>query len=156
MQLYVLGVDPGLACGCAEYDRGSWRSWEEKPLPTCDYAWNAIVRARSRGLDVVVSVERFTLGRRRGARTAQPDALKVVGALEWIARRHNVVFLNPGASDAQRIGNRDALRALGWWTPGVDHLNQAAAQVAYACALTRPSEFIELVGPGMILPDDLA
>jgi len=148
----VLGVDPGLHCGMAELRDGKIRTWETAPLDAASHASYLARRSRTTKVPLIIAVERFTItGNRR--RTAQPDALEVIGMLRFIAHTYTVQLYITGASDAQRVGNSNVLRALGWWTPGVDHLNQAAAQVAYTLARVAPKAFLDLVGPGMISID---
>lgn len=142
--LQVIGVDPGGTCGFAVLTGGT-NFWLE------DLEFNAALDrleelTYGQQLRTVIAVERFT-PTGRAAMTAQTEALEFIGAARFVARKtHALRFLVTGASDAQRMAPPSVLRELGWWSAGGDHLNKAAAQVAYAVATLFPEEFARLSG----------
>lgn len=145
----IIGVDPGQATGLAWMLDDDFTSVDTTPLEACDKISQAL---RLRGdRSAVVAVERYNITQRTVKLTRQYDALEIIGVCRWLAHRHRAVFLLQGASDAQRCGNREVLRTLGWWKPGGDHLNKAAAQVALAFQRTFPHEFAARLEPGMIV-----
>lgn len=89
-----------------------------------------------------LTVERFTQAPGR-PRTAQNDALEVIGVMRWLACEHRAWFALRGAAEASRAGSHDVLRRLGWYRPKPgDHMNKAAAQVALAYQERDPIGFI--------------
>lgn len=144
--LLVIGVDPGKTCGFATFSAGVFDFSD-------DLTFNAALdrlhelTSHGQGLRVIISVERFTPRGGRQHMTAQTHALEFIGAARYIARVRNVLrFLTPGPAEAQHVGSPDVLRQLGWWAPGYDHRNKAAAQVAYAIHNTLPDAYAELLG----------
>ena len=96
-------------------------------------------------LHVIISVERFTPNG-KAAMTRQTDALEFIGAARYVARKAQALrFMVTGVADAQSLGDRVSLQTLGWWTPGRDHVNQAAAQVVYVVATIFPDEYARLL-----------
>jgi len=140
----IIGVDPGETCGMACLNAGT-EFWSEG-LPFLAALDRLDALTYGQGRRVIISVERFTPSG-KSAMTAQVHALEFIGAARFIARKTQALrFMVVGASDAQRLVDRETLKTLGWWTPGVDHVNQAAAQVAYALAMTLPDEFARMCG----------
>lgn len=153
----LIGVDPGLMTGVAWLlDDDTFESCDLPALDACDRIarlfsdhWNGGDQDDCR--PIVIAVERYSITQQTVKLTRQYDALEVIGVCRWIARYHGASFLLQGASAAQRVGNRDVLRTLGWWKPGGDHLNKAAAQVALAYQQTFPHEFAKRLEPGTII-----
>jgi hypothetical protein len=140
----IIGVDPGEMCGMACLSGGT-EFWSEG-LPFLAALDRLDSLTYGQGARTVISVERFTPSG-KGAMTAQVHALEFIGAARFMARKTRVLrFMVTGASDAQRLADRDVLKTLGWWKPGVDHVNQAAAQAAYALAMILPGEFARMCG----------
>lgn len=141
----IIGVDPGLTTGIAWLHADKFEAAELSPLDTCDF----VLTQLKNDLPTIVSAERFTFQASSAKKTRQYDALEIIGTLRWLCHRYRATFITPGASEAQRIGSPQVLRALGWWQRGKDHSNKAGAQVAYAFAQTHPDEFESLLPPGM-------
>lgn len=141
--LIIIGVDPGKACGFAVFQTATG-DFHSDDL-SVDVALDRIYALMyGQNLRTILSVERFTPNG-RAAQTAQTDALEVIGAARFIARRLNALrFMTPGASEAQSIAGPDVLRTLGWWAPGFDHRNRAASQVGYALSEVLPVLFADL------------
>lgn len=138
----IIGVDPGKTCGFATLflDDMSFSSNDLSHEDACDNLWSLLSEWR---VNACVSVERYTISGRRAV-TRDNNALELIGVARNLARWNSSRFLLNGVSDAQGIGNPAALRQLGWWKPGGDHLNKAASQVAYAFAKLLPREFEKL------------
>jgi hypothetical protein len=141
--LVVLGLDPGAATGVATYNvtDGTFSSQIMVPLDACDYVERL---ASQHGPHFLCACERFTM--MGGRKTAQADALEVIGTARWICHRHVCEFRLRGAADAARIGSTAELKKIGWHRSGPDHADKAAAQVLLAVAELLPSTYIALTG----------
>lgn len=143
MRRLIIGIDPGGTSGVARFDTGNnaFAAYGCTQDETTDivYHWMQEPDFDQR----VVAIERFTQSN-RGAMTRQNDALEIIGAVKFLVRIHPALLFVAGAAEAQRVGTRELLVRLGWWTRGVDHLNQAAAQAAYGYMRAAPSEFEQL------------
>lgn len=141
--LIIIGVDPGLTCGFAVLHTAT-EDFQSDDVPVNIALDRIYALMHGHNLRTILSVERFTPNG-RAAQTAQTDALEVIGAARFIARRLNALrFMTPGASEAQSIASPDVLRTLGWWAPGFDHRNRAASQVGYALSEVLPGRFADL------------
>jgi len=145
----IFGVDPGQATGLAWMLDDDFMSVDTTPLEACDKI-SRMLRLRG-DRSAVVAVERYNITQRTVKLSRQYDALEIIGVCRWLAHAHRATFVLQGASDAQRCGNREVLRTLGWWSPGGDHRNKAAAQVALAYQQTFPHEFASRLEPGTII-----
>lgn len=125
----IIAVDPGLACGvfAIRSDGSIWDRREERAYECVSNIdrWFALGK-----LPKVIVCERYTIT--QAHMSQQPDALEVIGALRYIARKWNVRFELQGRAERVRVTN-DMLRAIGWWTtsPG-GHVNEAARHCALA------------------------
>lgn len=143
----IVGVDPGGTTGLAWLLNDRFESVDLAPLEALD----KIDELARRKMPTIIAVERYTITAQTIKKTRQYDALEVIGASRWIAHRYRCTFLLQSPGEAQRAGNREVLRVLGWWAKGADHRNKAAAQVAFALQRTLPHEFAQRVEPGMLL-----
>lgn len=139
MSQIIVGVDPGKTCGYFILDGETTSSADLTTDALCD----AVAGVLALGRPTVVAVERFTFQLATSKMTRQYDALEVIGVLKYLARRHldTATLVIQGASDAQRLAPRQVLVNLGWWSPGYDHRNKAAAQAALALAKIDPAGF---------------
>lgn len=142
----IIGLDPGLTCGYAQLDGDTFTSYDLSPMDAC----TMLEQMLQRGRPTIIAAERFTFQASSSRKTRQYDALEIIGAARYLCHKYIATFTLYGASEAQRIGSREVLRALGWWQPGKDHCNKAAAQVAIAYAQTHPSEFEARLRPGIV------
>lgn len=139
--LLIIGIDPGLTCGFATLNAGVFDLYDLEYTAAID---RLDTLTYGQATPYMIAVERFTPNG-KAAMTRQVHALELIGAARFMARKRGALrFLVTGASEAQRVGTPDVLRRLGWWKPGGDHLNKAAAQIAYAIFLTLPDEFEQL------------
>lgn len=149
MNLYdtlIIGIDPGKTVGFARLYNDGFKQGDLSYEKTTDVLDLMTAWATLQQVPFIVSVERFTQHNNR-VMTRQNDALELIGVARFLARKRGAVkFMLNGVTDAQRMAPPDVLRQLGWWKPGGDHLNKAAAQVAYAVALTWPDDFARLTG----------
>lgn len=145
----IIGVDPGKMTGLAWLIDGVFLSVDLPALDACNKV-SQLLQSRD-GRSAILAIERYNITAQTIKLTRQYDALETIGVCRWLAHIHGVQFILQAASTAQRCGNRDVLRTLGWWKPGGDHLNKAAAQVALAYQTTSPLEFTRRLEPGMII-----
>ena len=83
--------------------------------------------------DVIVC-EDFRITMQTAKKSAQPDALKIIGALDYLAFRDGAKFVLQTPADAKRFATDDRLRKAGLWTPGRRHANDAARHLfLYLC-----------------------
>jgi len=156
-----IGVDPGAVTGLCRYDtatgpRGPLISDALTFLDACRWLDGAITLHRP---DVVVAVERFTIGGSR-PQTSQPDALEIIGVCRYLCARDDVRLIVQGASvagGARGAGSPDVLRRVGWWIPADpdQHRNRAAAQVALALLTSQPSVWYDVLESGRVDTSDL-
>lgn len=123
-QVRILGVDPGGTTGWVYYDTDTeeFQSGQEADrLAFCGSVKDWV----DRGVELVV-VEDFRITIQTAKKSQQPDALKIIGAIDYIAAGGSakVVLQTPG--DAKRFATDDRLKKAGMWTPGRRHANDAA------------------------------
>lgn len=145
----IIGVDPGKAVGIALLDGGEFNSREF----TYADAEDELARLCETRRKIILGVERFVITQRTMKMTRQYDALYLIGVCKFLARRYELPCLLQGASEAQRAGNGEVLRAFGWWRSGTaDHVARASAQAALVLARMFPDVYEQLLSPGMIVP----
>jgi hypothetical protein len=109
----VVAVDPGKITGVAVGVFGTERHVEAHELAPMD-AVGMVDGLLSQGV-AAVACESFTP--RPGARTWQPDALDVIGALRWVCHVHNTRLLQQSPADAKSFSTNEKLARLGWRRP---------------------------------------
>lgn len=117
----IIGVDPGKMAGLLIFTPRELCRWE---MPTLD-ATHEVFRWLSLRLTGKhhIHAERFVM--QAGKQTQQPDALEQIGQLRWLADLFDATFTLHSRADRARI-TREQLTRIGWWSPGMDHVNQAA------------------------------
>jgi hypothetical protein len=73
--------------------------------------------------------ERFTVNASTHKKTSQPDALKMIGVADWIATTWGCHILQPAGQHTPDTADQQRLKALGWWVPGKDDAQSAAAHM---------------------------
>jgi hypothetical protein len=146
--ILFIGVDPGLISGVAWWSRGSTiQHFVGSPMDTCTQVRDVIDQHTDLGFKTVMSVERYTMG--SSTRTQQPDALKIIGVMQWFEFIiPTVKMIVNGAADAATIGSRENLTKIGWWLKADpdQHRNRASAQVAKAVIDIDPRAWHVLLG----------
>lgn len=122
----IIAVDPGGTTGYC-----SW-SDEDEGEPEFSAGQEAsrngfidMVQRRAMWTDVIVC-EDFRITMQTAKKSAQPDALKIIGALDYLAWKYGAKFVLQTPADAKRFGTDVRLRKAGFWTPGRRHANDAA------------------------------
>ncbi len=143
--MIVFGVDPGKTTGLA------WLEFpcnDHSPHATQLPALSAVREVEHRlnvmdGLEILVACESFVP--RPGARTWQPDALEVIGALRYLCAKHDVEFVEQLSADATNFSTNKKLDQLGWRAHR-DHADDAVRHLLLAAVrrgLVDPEVFAE-------------
>lgn len=116
----ILAIDPGGTTGIA-LTRGA-TALVKAETPGRDYAYDAI-EALIHDADVVVC-ESYIITPATIKKSRQYDALYIIGATEYMARKSSTPFLLQPPS-AKQFASDGKLRMLGWWYAGSDHVRDA-------------------------------
>lgn len=144
----VVAVDPGGTTGiaAARFDDGKILAFASRefsdPMEAVGHVDDLIM---AYGPDVDVAVERYTITPNTLKKSAQYDALYIIGAIMYVAREHghSVTLQQPSA--AKRFATNERLNVVGWRnsTPG-GHADDAARHAlirAIHLKLIDPGEF---------------
>ncbi len=124
-QMRLLAVDPGGVSGLASWEDGAV-TFSEEPDRFSLYA-----RVRAWAPQVVVC-ENFVP--RAGPLTFQPEALRIIGGLEFWCAQHAADFVLQTPAQAKGFGTAEKLKAVGWWPKGLGHSQDAARHLlVYFC-----------------------
>lgn len=149
--MIYLAIDPGLTTGWATYnDRtgefasGEVRGRQEfyewmKPwgMEVCDEPWPLLLSH--------VIIERWDVRKDTFGKSAQEDARYIIGAVEWWATRLSprVTYHEQRPGEAKSFSTNDKLKALGWYTGGEGHGDDAARHLLVYLAKQRVPAIIE-------------
>lgn len=137
MSSYILAVDPGGTTGRAEWHDGQFNSGEEPD-------WLAWLDSRDFYHDIFV-IEKYTITAKTAKLSQQTEALRITGALEWIAYPCKRVIMQTPA-EAKAFSTDGKLKKIGWYRPGMGHANDAARHLLLCCVrrgLVDPALFLE-------------
>lgn len=125
--LIVIGVDPGYVTGIAVTDVDARKIY----VGYQDYHWEAVDGitewlSHRNATIVMIFCEKYTITQNTVKMTRQDHALKVCGALEWFARRHDYLYEEQSKATAGKIAQDARLREMGLYvrTQG-GHANDA-------------------------------
>lgn len=145
--LKIIGVDPGKMTGVALLEGTHFQSWELPALDAVSFIKGHIIESRH----IEVVCERFVIGANTVKKTRQADATEIGGTLRHFCGDYpGACYSLQMASDAKKAGNHTTLRAFGWFTPGKNHANDAAAHVAMRLLRLNPVRFYDMLHPGKI------
>lgn len=147
--MIIIGVDTGLYTGMAYWDTKIMEKPNAIEVPYIEtgdtlFKWLHSVNARQ---DVAVACERFVILPGSRLKTAQPEALMGMGAVEYICRAagRRVVWQFP--VDAKRLVPDSLLRQIGWYVQTKDgHANDGMRHLLKWYADNYPAAFAELAG----------
>jgi hypothetical protein len=91
--------------------------------------------------DLVIACERFVITPETGKKTQQTDALEVIGSVRDVCERLGGHLVLQSKADAVRLAPPQLLRAIGWYKPGMEHANHAAAHALFALQGIEPRMF---------------
>ena len=134
--MYLIAVDPGQQTGLAIVRLSGGDDWfeaHEEPWLDAVHRVHTFLRA---SLAAHVVTERFVITREAAQQSRQTDALRAIGALQFLTSAANRVdpipFHELNRSDRTRVTSAH-LRALGFWhRGGAGHANDAARHAVVA------------------------
>lgn len=126
----IVGVDPGGHTGIATYRSGGLVNTPGTEFASTEIDgrfafYDLFDTVVGLGVPLVVVCESYIITGATAAKSQQLDALYIIGALERQCRKLGHPFhLQPPSAKA--FAPDDKLKALGWYTPGKGHSNDAA------------------------------
>ncbi len=123
MSVIVIGVDPGKSTGIAAIRSGRLELVQQVPpdrVAGVIIEYLAYVDSTSIEQDTIIAYERFVTGPLTGARSAQPDALHLVGMLQLIAERFRCRLVSYGPDVTKRFASNALLKRLGMYVHPAD------------------------------------
>jgi hypothetical protein len=142
---YLIAVDPGKGTGMAMWNTQADNTFVSFELFTREgvYGWLDAVLIPSD--DVHVICERYIMT--PGAKTSQPDALMLMGAVEAFAYRARLPLHWQLPEPAKKRAPNAVLRRLGWYQNTKDgHANDAARHLLEWLAHNDPERFVQMIG----------
>jgi hypothetical protein len=116
--------------GIAIYERDSARftSFEHKQPEAMASVWTLCSAWRE---NLAIGWERFTIGQKTAkiTRAGANTAIEVIGVCKWSAQAWGCTRLPEAQQTTPSAAEQAALRALGWWKPGADDAQSAAAHM---------------------------
>lgn len=141
--MFYVAVDPGKVSGVATLINGICRGYEI-PARDTGYTVQSLMRG-SREDEWEVAIERYTIT--PGPKTSQGDALKVMGAMEFMCDARGVPFFYYTPGIGKSMCPNTLLKKLGWWQPTRDgHANDAKRVLLAHIAVREPALFGTLTG----------
>lgn len=146
--MIIIAVDPGLFSGYA-----LWDSSKPQRIFTEELAYNQLWRRVRADLDeydghatdVHIVVERYTMT--PGVKSAQPEALKIMGQLELLADMYGRQLHYYLPTTTKSMIQNKRLKQVGWYRPTPDgHANDGARVVGVHLAVRHPEIFGDLFG----------
>lgn len=133
----MLWIDPGLMTGIAmlatEHDFGQridpqFSARELRFLPACETI-EMNCRAYSRRL--AIGWERFDINDRTHKKTQAgiKDAMHIIGVCRYLTAAYGCRFLGEANQHTPDRNEQAQLKKLGWWVPGKDDAQSAAAHM---------------------------
>lgn len=140
--IHVIAIDPGKHCGIARFYRGQHEAHVIEPARVIP-----LLKEWTQNSEPTILCERFVTGVRTVKKSRQHDVTDVIGAVQGWCAEHEIVFDFQSAGDAKRMGNRNVLKLLGWWTTGyeTDHANDASGHLLLGIARYHPAELNKLI-----------
>jgi hypothetical protein len=138
----IVAVDPGKVSGVAILEKTAFAT----PIPMAvelPGLLSTVSWVENERPDLVVCESFIPF---RGAKTWQPDALEIIGALRFICARHEWTFELQSPANAKKFSTDRKLKKLGWYraTKG-GHANDAKRHLLLALArhrLINPEELV--------------
>lgn len=139
----VLAVDPGKMTGLARWIDGEW-SAKAEPY---DEAMSSVHACLAGGVFELCVFEDFVITGRTlqtGGDWKRGKELEFIGVGRYLAARYGVPFETQTPSDAKSFATDSKLRAMGWWTRGVDHPRDASRHLLLALVRHRAIDLAAL------------
>lgn len=147
--MVIIGVDTGLWTGMAYWDTKIMEKPNAIEVPYVEtgdtlFKWLYGVNARA---SVFVACERYTMMTGGRPKTAQPEALMGMGAVEYVSRSLNRPLTWYDPKDAKKLATNEMLRDLGWHISTKDgHADDGQRILLKWYADHYPRDFAELIG----------
>lgn len=128
----LLWIDPGKMTGVANLtiDSGYGSlafSVDEYDFQAAGYMIEGTCIYWKRNL--AIGWERFTITGQTHKKTRQPEAMEVIGVARYVSHKYGCQVLEPAQQHTPDVNDQARLRALGWWKPGKDDAQSAAAHM---------------------------
>lgn len=78
---------------------------------------------------LAIGWERFIIDAGTHKKTRQPEAMEIIGVARYFAARYGCQILTPADPHTPDKADQAALKALGWWVPGKNDAQSAAAHL---------------------------
>lgn len=120
---HLIWIDPGGMTGFAWLFGGRFGahelSWDEacRQLEVACQSW---------GPQLHLGYEKFTILPSTHKLSPQPEAYEFPGVIKFLAARYRCRLLEPAAPADRLAATPAELKALGWWTPGLDDAQSAS------------------------------
>lgn len=145
--MIIITVDPGLWSGMAFWDTKLMEkpSAIEVPYPETGARLDKWLYSSNARLDRSVACERYVMT--PGVKSAQPEALMGMGAVEHVCNEHRIPVIWQMPRDAKKRCPDSLLRKLGWYVKTKDgHANDAQRHIVEFLANHYTGEYAHLVG----------
>lgn len=135
----IIGIDPGLTTGFAMYDTSTGlfeaKEYERAVLyrRLDRLVWLGSHNESSRP---TIVIESFTINAKTAKKSQQPDALRVIGAVDYL-RQTGGILIQFSPTTRKAFATDAKLKKLGWFSGGRGHADDAARHVL-AYLATRP------------------
>lgn len=139
----ILGLDPGETVGIGSYSGGKQYSLQLPFADALPYVEGVVAFHEERLIPLLIVPERYMIAGNTGKKSAQPDALKFIGAVEGLVAKTILakMELQP-AAEPKKLAPDSVLRRVGWHRPGKVHANDAMRHVCYGLLRHWPEEWL--------------
>lgn len=127
MPAVVAWVDPGGMTGIARLWNTGTNFWADE-FSFDQAVWSIENLCGSCGPILAIGWERYVI-RVNLPQTHAHTAMEMIGVVKSAAHRHGCLLLPPGEPKTPDAVEQGMLRELGWWTPGRDDAQSAAAHL---------------------------
>lgn len=121
----IVAADPGLKCGIFWTDGSKHGYIERDPYHAVLDIETRFLNDTWRSEDTVLVLERYDITAGAGKMTRQYEALEIIGALRYLARKAGVECVMQARADRLRVTN-EMLDVIGWNVVSAEHAREAA------------------------------
>lgn len=132
MSNLIIGIDPGLMTGFGIVDKDTLEVVDSQEIGSW---WDVGKRVHNifidnDSLNYEVVIEKFTITTQTGKKSQQPFSLKLIGAIEYLCYRYDVMCTEQTPAEAKNFSTNDKLRNLELWhVGGAGHANDAMRHI---------------------------
>jgi len=116
-------IDPGGMTGLATLINGGFFASEYPFAEACDVLTG---NCQLFGRELHIGYEKFTILPSTHKLHPEPEAYEFPGVVKYLARMNRCVLLQPAQPSERLAATSAELKALGWWTPGLNDAQSAA------------------------------